>query len=411
MAPAGDWISLQAALDAGCDAVYFGVQGMNMRAGTKNFPLSALGKIAGKCRGYNAKAYLALNILVYENEIARIKKIIAKAKQACIDAVICSDFAVIWEARKQNIPVHISTQMSVSNSESICFFYKTCGVQRFVLARECSLKDIHKIQKNLFHILGAEAAQIELEVFAHGAMCVSISGRCLISEFLFGKSANRGECLQPCRRKYRVVDKQDPYSLDIGSNYILSPKDICTLPFIEKLFQAGIASFKLEGRNRSPEYVSTVTQAYRQAVDFYYQNRRKNGFQKEFAALKRKLTIEVKKVYNRDFSTGFYLGKPLNQWTTGPGSQAPVRKEYVGVVQKYYPKAAVAEIKVESNSFKLGDDLLFQGPTTGIYPQKAGSIEVQHEKIDAVRKGMLIALKTEKRVRKNDKVFVMKPSR
>ena len=408
MSPAGDWLSLKAAIDAGCDAVYFGIKGMNMRAGAKNFTAADLRKIAKVCHENDVKAYLAMNTIVYEKEIKKIAKILAKAKAAGIDAVICWDFAVIKEARKQKIPIFISTQMSVSNSESIIFFYKTQGIRRFVLARECSINDIKTIKKELKKALKSKADKIEIETFAHGAMCVSISGRCFLSQFQFGKSANRGACIQPCRREFNITDIEEKHSFRLGNNYILSPKDLCTIPFIEKLIEAGVDSFKIEGRNRSPEYVKTVTSAYRKAVDFYFENKGKKGFQKEFNELKKELVNEVKKVYNRGFSSGFFMGKPIDEWTDSYGSKATTRKEYVGFVKNYYNKPGVAEIKVESNEFREGNEIMFQGPTTGVFSQKAESIELHHKKVMKAVKGKHVAVKTKELVRINDKVYIIK---
>ncbi|MEA3515151.1 MAG: peptidase U32 family protein [Nanoarchaeota archaeon] len=405
MAPAGDWISLRAAIDAGCDSVYFGIKGINMRAGAKNFAIPELKKITQTCHKNDVKAYLALNTVVYEKEIKNIAKILAKAKAAGIDAVICWDMAVIREANKQKIPVFISTQMSVSNSQSIIFFYETLGIKRFVLARECSIEDIKRIRKELKKALGVKAKEIGIEVFVHGAMCVSISGRCFLSQFQFGKSANRGECIQPCRREYKITDIEEKHSFVIGNNYLLSPKDLCVLPFIEKLIEAGVDSLKIEGRNRSPEYVRTVTSAYRKAIDFYFENKSKNGFEKEFDVLKKKLVDEVKRVYHRGFSSGFFMGKPINEWTDSYGSKATTRKEYVGVVKNYYKKHGVAEIKVESNEFNKGDEIMFQGPTTGVFSQKADSIEINHKQVNQAVKGEYVAVKTKKLVRVNDKIY------
>ena len=405
MSPAGDWISLRAAIDAGCDAVYFGIKGINMRAGAKNFAIHELKKITQTCHKNDVKAYLALNIIVYEKEIKNIAKILTKAKAAGIDAVICWDMAVIREANKQQIPIFISTQMSVSNSQSIIFFYETFGIKRFVLARECSIDDIKRIRKELKKAIKTKANDIEIEVFAHGAMCVSISGRCFLSQLQFGKSANRGECIQPCRREYKIIDIEEKHSFVIGNNYILSPKDLCALPFIEKLIEAGVDSLKIEGRNRSPEYVKTVTSAYREAIDFYFENNGKKGFRKEFDALKRKLVNELNQVYNRGFSSGFFMGKPINEWTDCYGSKATTRKEYVGIVKNYYKKHGVAEIKVESNEFSKGDEIMFQGPTTGVFLQKASSIEINHKQVNQAVKGKCVAVKTKKLVRVNDKVY------
>ncbi len=408
MAPAGDWISLRAAIDAGCNAVYFGVKGMNMRAGAKNFSIAEFKKIVKFCHDNNTKAYLALNTIVYEKEIPNIKNLITKAKAAGIDAVICWDFAVIREAKRQKIPIFISTQMSVSNSESIIFFHQNFGIKRFVLARECSIDDIKRIRKELKKELKSKSDDIEIEVFAHGAMCVSISGRCFLSQFQFGKSANRGECIQPCRREYKITDIEEKHSFILGNNYILSPKDLCTLPFIEKLIQAGVDSFKIEGRNRSPEYVKAVTSAYRKAVDYYIENNKRKGFKEDFKRLKKDLIIELKAVYNRGFSSGFFLGKPIDQWTDSYGSKATTKKEYVGIVKNYYKRQGVAEIKVESNEFRKGDTIMFQGPTTGVFSQTVDSIELHNKKVNNAVKGKPIAVKAEKLVRVNDKVYVIR---
>lgn len=406
MSPAGDWISLRAAVGAGCDAVYFGIKGINMRAGAKNFSLSDLDRIVGYCHKKGVSAHLAVNSIVYEKELSKVCRIVAKAKEVGVDAIIAWDMAVINEARKRMIPVFMSTQMSVSNSESIIFYYKTLGIKRFVLARECSIDDIKKIQKNLKKNYGIE--DIEIEVFVHGAMCVSISGRCFMSQNKFGRSANRGECLQPCRREYLVTDIEEKHKFNVGHDYILSPKDLCTIPFIEKLIEAGVASFKIEGRNRSPEYVKVVTEAYRRAIDYYSANKGKRGFAKDFEAVKKELVNDLKKVYNRGFSSGFYMGKPIEEWTDAYGSKATTRKEYAGVVKNYFRKSGVAEIKVESNEFEVGDEIMFQGPTTGVVSQKVDSIEVHHKKVKKAVKGKPVAVKTNELVRVNDKVYVIK---
>lgn len=408
MSPAGNWISLRAALDAGCDAVYFGIKGINMRAGADNFSISEVKRIIRLCHKNGSKAYLALNTVIYEKDISKTIKIIEKAKQADVDAIICWDFSVITESLNKKIPVYLSTQMSVSNSSSILHFYNSFGIKRFVLARECSLKEIINIRKNLKAVLGKKAEEIEIEVFIHGAMCVSISGRCFLSQFQFNKSANTGECIQPCRREYLVTDIEEKHSFAVGRNYILSPKDLCTLPFIEKLIEAGIGSFKIEGRNRSPEYVGIVTSAYRKAVDYYFENRKKPGFKKDFEKLKKELITEVGKVYNRGFSAGFFLGKPINEWTEKHGNIATTRKEYSGYVIKYYKKAGVAEVKIESNGFKKGDEIMFQGTTTGSFSQKSGSMEIEHKQISCAEKGSILAVKTDRPVRAKDKLYVVK---
>lgn len=407
MSPAGDFTALRAALNAGADAVYFGVADMNMRNTAKNFTEDDFSAIATQCHENNAKAYLALNIIVYQHETERVSEILTAAKNADIDAVICWDFSVVSVARALNLPVFLSTQASVSNAESILFYHSTCDINRFVLARECSLDDIVQIRAELSERLGEkDAAKIELETFVHGAMCVSVSGRCFLSQFHYGMSANRGECYQPCRREYTITCKDEEKSFDIGNNYILSPKDLCTLPFIEKLIDAGVNSFKIEGRNRSPEYVSAVTKAYRDIVDYYCAHTPVD--EDEFKVLKEQCMEQVAKVYNRSFSSGFYMGKPIDEWTDTYGSSSTELKLYAGYVTKYYRKPSVAEIKVENEEFSTDDTLMIQGPTTGVYRLTADSIEVEHEKIDHAQRGMLVAVKTERRVRPNDRVFIVK---
>jgi putative protease len=404
MSPAGNWTCLHAAVNAGCDAVYFGIENLNMRAAAKNFTVEELPEIASCCHANTVKAYLTLNTIVYEKELPLVSRILTAAKQGGIDAVICSDFAVIEEAGRQELPVYISTQLSVSNSSAITYFFTNWGVKRFVLARECSLEDIYAIRTRLSESLGAAAKKIEIEVFAHGAMCVSVSGRCFLSEHIHGKSANRGVCLQPCRREYHVVERDKEFDLVLGHNYILSPRDLCTLPFVDKLIDAGVASLKIEGRNRNPEYVSIVTSAYRRAVDHYCSL----GPSKKYEIMKKKLVEEVKKVYNREFSSGFFLGIPVDEWTERYGSSATTTKFHVGIVKKYYNKIGVAEIQVQNNPFSTDDTIMFQGPSTGVVIQKAGSIEIDHVKITMAEKGSVIAVKTESRVKPNDRVFVVR---
>jgi putative protease len=292
LSPAGDWPSLIAAVKAGADAVYFGVKQLNMRAAAGNFDLAEIKKVVGYCHAHGARAYLTLNTIVYEKELGAVRKILIKAKEAGVDAVIAWDFSVIKEANRLAIPIHLSTQASVSNSEALDFV-KRFNVKRVNLARECTIDDIRDIRKK---------TDMEIEVFIHGAMCISESGRCFLSQELFRKSANRGECLQPCRRSYLIEDMEEKHKLLVGSHYILSPKDLCALPFIKQLIKLGVNAFKIEGRNRSPEYVKTATETYREAID--------EPLTKEKIMM---LMDKLKTVYNRGFSPGFYLGEPSTE--------------------------------------------------------------------------------------------------
>ncbi len=407
MAPAGNWACLRAALRAGADAIYFGVSGFNMRANYRNFAPREMKRIATECHRAGARAYLALNTIIYENELPKVARILQTARDAGIDAVICWDLAVVQKAATLKLPVFLSTQMSVSNSESLALFYRTLGIRRFVLARECSLAHIQQMRRRLKKTLGPEADCIEIEVFGHGAMCVSLSGRCFLSQDRFGKSGNRGECIQPCRREYKITDVEDEISFRLGSNYLLSPEDLCTMPFLDQLLESGIASLKIEGRARTPEYVSTVTTAYRRAMDFYFENQGRRGFQAAFEALKMELTAKLDTAYHRGLSSGFFMGKPVAQWTTGRGSRATQSKRLVGEVVNYYRKAGAAEIQVRNAGFSLGDELLIQGPTTGLVRLTVESIQIEHAARQSAARGEQVALGVREQVRPRDRVFVV----
>jgi putative protease len=407
LAPAGNWKSLAASLDAGADAIYFGVRGFNMRAAAKNFTPRDLPEITALCHKRKVSAYLTLNVVVFERELPRLRQLLKTAKTAGVDGVICSDFAVLTAAVEAGLAVHASTQMSVANSSSIAFLYKL-GVRRFVLARECSLADIRKIKASLRKALGRKAAGVKIEAFAHGAMCVSMSGRCFLSNFETGKSANRGACSQQCRREYRIVEERGGQEWTLGKDYILSPKDLCTLPFLEKLIAAGVDSLKIEGRIRGPEYVSTVVSAYRRALDFYAQNRGGRGWQKRFDDLKKELLVSVEQVYNRGFSTGFYCGKPIGQWNSRPQNASSMQKHFVGVVVNYFKRLSVAEIAVQDTPFTLGDELFIEGNATGFLRQKVESLQIESKPVPEAPSGVHVALRVAAPVRRGDKLYVMR---
>ena len=407
MSPAGNWACLHAALQAGADAIYFGLRGLNMRSNYRNFTPSQMPRIAAECHRAGARAYLALNTIIYEHELAKVDRILRSAVDAGIDAVICWDMAVVQKANALGLPVFLSTQMSVSNSESLALLHRTFGIRRFVLARECSLAQIRTMRRKLKKELGADAAAIEIEVFAHGAMCVSLSGRCFLSEDRFGKSANRGECIQPCRREYKITDVEDEISFRLGNNYLLSPEDLCTMPFLDQLLAAGVASLKIEGRARTPEYVSTVTAAYRRAIDFYFERKGSSGFKAAFDALKTGLAEELDSAYHRGLSSGFFMGNPVGQWTTGRGSRATRSKTLVGEVKNYYRKVGAAEIQVRNAGFGLGDQLLIQGPTTGLVRVEVQSIQIEHEARTSAGQGEHVALRVPAAVRPRDRVFLV----
>jgi putative protease len=391
MAPAGDWTMLTTAVNAGADAIYFGVDKLNMRIKAANFTLKDLPKISRFCKKHKVKSYLTLNTIVYEEEIKELEKIIDRAKKAGIDRVICWDFAVAQLCKKKKMPFCISTQASISNSLSADFF-KSLGAVRIVLARECSLEEIKKIRKK---------TKLELEAFIHGAMCISISGRCFMSHHLFGKSANRGECVQPCRREYEVYDPNIEKSMIIGEDYIMSPNDLCTIEFIDKLIEAGIDSFKIEGRKRSPEYVATTVSVYRRAINLYFEGKLTDEKKKEFLA-------ELGTVYNRGFSSGFYFDVPSSEdYANIYGSKATTRKIYVGRVLNYFRKSEVAHVLLESGVIKAGDTILIIGETTGVVEIKIDRMNVNDEEKSAAKKSDEITFRVPSLVRRNDKVYLV----
>lgn len=381
LAPAGNFPMLVAAVNAGADAVYFGLQEFTMRQGARNFQLKDLKKVKKICDEKNVKKYMTLNSIIYEGEQKRLEEIIKKSKPY-VDAIICWDHAVMRLCKKHKVPFIVSTQASVSNSES-AKFYKEMGAIRIVPARELKLKQIKELSK-----------VIEIETFAHGAMCLSISGRCLMSQFLFKKSANRGECLQPCRRAYTVTDDEGN-QMKVENSRVLSPKDLCTLPFIEEMKKAGITGFKIEGRNRDARYVDIVVRAYRKALD-----------QKLTKEETEELMRELEKVFNREFSSGFYYGLPTSDdYAKIENSAATEKKRFVGKVTKYYKNLGVAIIKV-SSEIKLNDKICVIGNETGIIHEEVKSMEKNKQKISQSEKGDEIAIKLPL-VKKQDEVYVI----
>ena len=398
MAPAGSRTMLSAVVKSGADAVYFGVEKLNMRAKAANFKLSELEEITSFCKKNEVKTYLTLNSIVLEDDIEELDEIMIAAKNAGVDRIICWDISVIQKCKEYGLPFCISTQASISNSPGI-EFYKKLGAARVVLARECSLEEIKKIR---------EKTDIEIEAFVHGAMCIAVSGRCFMSHHLFGKSANEGECIQPCRRGYQVsfpmaeiYDKTINKSLLIGEDYVLSPNDLCTIEFIDKLIEAGINSFKIEGRKRSPEYAAKAVSVYRKAIDLYYQGQLTDEVKKDFLT-------ELQSVYNRGFSSGFYFGKPSSSdYADIYGSKATAKKVFVGKVLNYYKKAQAAYIRVDSGSLKLQDEILITGPTTGVISFKLENIIKDDVKIEACGKGDKVTFPCNDTVRPHDHVYLL----
>jgi len=382
LAPAGDFPMLVSAVNAGADAVYFGLKEFSMRQAAKNFSIKDLDKINKLC-GKKVKKYLTVNVIVYDNELKKLEETIKKVRSK-VDAIICWDLSVIELCRKYKIPFHISTQASVSNAKA-AKFYKSLGAERIVLARELNLKQIKEIAKI-----------IPIETFIHGAMCVSLSGRCFTSQFLFNCSANRGACLQPCRRSYTIKDEEGK-ELKLENNRVMSAKDLCTLPFIEKLKSAGITCFKIEGRNRDPRYVDTVVRIYRKALD------RKLSKQEIQENLE-----ELEKVYNRKFSSGFYLKLPTSDdFTNIEHSASTEQKKFIGKILKYYTKPEVGTIQIQAGELKIGDEINIIGNTTGIEKIKISSMEIKNQPVEKATKGQEVGIKLP-RVRTNDEVYLIK---
>lgn len=404
MAPAGDWTKLRAAVENGADAVYLGLQSLNMRATANNFRNEELSEVTKYCHENNVKVYLTMNNIIFNHQLDEMRKLLKIAKEAKIDMVICWDHAVIREALKQQINICVSTQASISNVEA-AKFYRDLGCKRVVLARECTLEQIREIKNELKDTL-------EIEIFIHGAMCVSLSGRCFMSHHLYGKngdpstnSANCGQCLQPCRREYMIYDPQDDYKLMIGRGYVMSAKDLCTIEFIDKILELGIESLKIEGRKRSPEYVAMATSVYREAIDLYYENP-KLLTTNILTAWK----TDLEKVFNRGFNSGFFYEYPAgkNSVTDEYGSKASESKEFVGIIDNYYDKPKVALAKLQSLDIKVGDNLMIQGPTTGVIRFSVEELRDDNKKIiQEAKKGSICTFKVSK-VRKNDKIFLIK---
>lgn len=402
MAPAGSFDALSAALRAGANSVYFGVGKLNMRAGaTANFTVEDLPKVVRFCRKSNAKSYLALNTIIYGDEIAEMRLICDAAKKAGISAIIATDFAVIHYVRSIGLPVHISVQAGVCNLESVRF-YATYG-DAVVLARELNLKQIKDIIDGIKRerIIGPSGNLVKIEIFAHGALCVAVSGKCGMSLALYNSSSVRGKCFQNCRRRYKVTDYESGDELVVDNQYVMSPKDLCTIGVLEQIVASGISILKLEGRGRSADYVSTVVSCYREAteacIDGSYGPEKINGW------LER-----LEQVYNRGFwHGGYYLGENLNEWSTSGHSRATKRKIHIGRVTHYFPKLKVAELSVEAHDLEIDHELLITGKTTGAVQIKVEEIRVDGQKQKLAVKSSLASIPVPVKVRHNDQIYLL----
>lgn len=401
MSPVGSYEALYAAIEAGADSVYFGVEGLNMRSrSANNFTIEDLKNIADIASQNGVKTYLTLNTIVYDSELGYMQEILNAAKQSGVSAVIAADLAVISYARSINLEVHLSTQCNITNREAVKFFSQFADV--IVTARELSLdkvKDITTwIREN--NIKGPSGRTLEIECFVHGALCMAVSGKCYISLDNANQSANRGACLQFCRRPYKVTDLDGGTELMIDNQYIMSPKDLKTLDFLDKVLDAGVRVLKIEGRGRSPEYVKVVTRVYKEAAQAWL-----NGEWSEDKL--EKWNEDLKKVYNRGFWDGYYLGQRVGEWTKKYGSQATTKKTFIGTVTNYFKNISVAEIKIETGELKVGDNIYIMGTTTGVYEDRVEEIRVDLKTTEKTVKGEFCSIATKGVVRRGDKLYLV----
>jgi len=399
MAPAGSFESLQAALDNGADSIYFGVEQLNMRARASiNFTLDDLAEISRRCSEKGVRTYLTLNTIIYDHDLSIVKTLIKKAKEANITAVIAMDQAVISVAKSFGMEVHISTQINVTNIETVKFY--AMYADTIVLSRELSLRQVKKITEQIDkeQIKGPSGKLVEIEIFGHGALCMAVSGKCYMSLHSHNSSANRGACKQNCRKKYTVIDQETGFEMELDNEYIMSPKDLCTIDFLDQIAEAGISVLKIEGRGRAPEYVANVIKCYRDAIDSIadgtYDKEKVIGWMQE-----------LEKVYNRGFWNGYYLGQKLGEWSKEPGSHATQKKVYIGKGMHYFPKANIGEFKIEAYDIAVGDTILVTGPTTGAQEMKIEEMFINDAKGHSATKGDSITIPMNFRVRPSDKLY------
>jgi U32 family peptidase len=399
MAPVGSFESLMAAIGGGADSVYFGMGKFNMRARSSvNFSPDDLTKIMRICRNFNKRAYLALNIIFYDEELEEMKRTIDLAVKNGVNAVIAADQAAIHYAHSQGIEVHLSTQVNISNAQSLQFYSGYADVA--VLARELNLQQVaeitHTIEKE--GITGPSGKLMQVELFAHGALCMSVSGKCYLSLHHHGHSANRGDCLQDCRKRYLVIEKENGLELDIDHEYIMSPKDLCTIHFLNKIIRAGVRVLKIEGRARSPEYVKMVTSCYDEALKSYfdgsYSDEKINQWQDRLSS-----------VFNRGFWDGYYLGQKLGEWSQAYGSKATLKKTYVAKNINYFAKTGIAEFLCEAGTLQIGDKVLVIGPTTGVFELDITEIRVDLSKTQNAKTGERFSIPVPRKVRRADKLY------
>lgn len=400
MAPVGSYESLHAAIEAGADAVYFGVEGLNMRARSSvNFTLDDLRRIASICEEAGVKSYLTVNTIIYDNEIAKCHEVIDAVKQSGISAIIASDIAAISYARSIGVEVHISTQVNVSNTEAVRFYSQWADVM--VLARELSLEQVSAIHRTIEekNICGPKGQRIRLEMFCHGALCMAVSGKCYLSLHEMNSSANRGACTQICRRGYRVTDIETGDELEVENKYIMSPKDLKTIHFLNKMIDAGVRVFKIEGRARGPEYVALTVQAYSEAItsicDGTFTEEKIEAWDKSLA-----------RVFNRGFWDGYYMGQRLGEWSSKYGSSATKVKRYIAKGVRYFPKLGVGEFLMEAGELHPDDEIIITGTDTGAIIMKAGELRLEYDPVSVVRKGDSFSLKVPRKIRPSDRMYL-----
>lgn len=399
MAPAGSYESLMAAIQGGADSVYFGVEQLNMRAASSNnFTLEDLRKISDICKKNRLKSYLTVNVVVFDHEIGQMHAIIDAARESGITAIIASDLSVINYAFSAGMEVHLSTQLNITNLEALKFYSQWADV--VVLARELNIDQVKHIHNSILekNIRGPKGELIKIEMFVHGALCMAVSGKCYLSLHENNKSANRGECYQTCRKSYIATGKESGYELEIDNEYIMSPKDLCTIGFLDKLIDAGVTVLKIEGRARSAEYVKEVTSCYSEAVsaleDGSFSREKTDKWRERLAT-----------VFNRGFWDGYYLGQKMGEWNANYGSSATKRKLYLGKITNYFAKINVAEIKLENGDLKKGETILITGPTTGVVEYLIDEVRVDLKVAETALKGELCSIKTTDYLRRSDKVY------
>ena len=399
MAPVGSYESLAAAIQGGADSIYFGIEGLNMRAkSSNNFTTDDLRNIANICKENGIKSYLTVNTIIYDNDINLMHQIVDAAKEAGLSAIIASDVSVMMYARSIGVEVHLSTQLNITNSEALKFYGQFADV--VVLARELNLEQVASIYKDIVgqQIKGPNGELIRIEMFAHGALCMAVSGKCYLSLHEKNLSANRGACNQICRRGYLVKDKDSEIELEIDNEYIMSPKDLKTIHFMNKMLDAGVRVFKIEGRARGPEYVRTVVECYKEAAKSYCEDTFTD--EKVISWNERLATV-----FNRGFWDGYYLGQKLGEWSSNYGSGATKRKVYIGKGIKYFSNISVAEFLMETQSLKIGDEILITGPTTGAITQIVEEIRVDLKPVNETVKGEKFSIPIKEKIRPSDKIF------